>query len=327
MIETEYDGVMVLGIFAMVATAVQPICTRSDFQEAFGSSLQSDYAFVARAAFEDYLEQVQKIDVGNYDRNTTPIEQLQDRLEATIKADGLFDDLMGSLSVLSSDRSWKRNIIDLRRSVLLEARKANNPWPATIWVNLSDIVQIPVDTAQEIDAFLIDNIDEDRTDRFSASVAILAGNSEDCRIYEKRAMVRWNQYISIIEPYINEDVESVLYPQLSNNDGVRNLMSWMMSNVDNVTTLENAQFQLAAWNSAHTQQKLDAIKLIRGTRATLGFDPWSRGCGIQNYSRQSRIKNELIKKTAAIQETNKSYIKILLSLLNPEQLQEFKDGG
>ncbi len=316
---------MVVSMIVAVSIGIQPMCTRDDFQKVFGDVIQDNNSYIAEAVFDDYLEQVQQIESSDYDKKLPPIKRLQNQLNSAIEADTLFDSFVSSLSVLGNDARWKRSVMDLRRSVLLNARKVNNPWPATVWVNLPNIAPVSDSTADQINTFIIENIDNDRTDRFSASAAILSGDKEACRQYEKRAMARWNEYVTIIEPHINKDVEVVLYPQLSEDESVIELTGWVLSNIEDKDIKDKATLQLAFWTKKHNKQKLDAITVIRSARTSFGFDPWSRGCGVQAHSRQSRKKNELLKKTAAIQETNNEYLAILLSMLTPEQRQQFEE--
>ncbi|MDP7005886.1 MAG: hypothetical protein QF718_06725 [Phycisphaerales bacterium] len=315
---------MVLGTMVMVAVSVQPVCTLGDFQGAFGASKQSDSLFVAKAVFDDYLEQLQTLDSTNYDEKPSPLKALQAQLDATTKADTLFDNLLESLSVLNRGDTWKRSVMDLRRSVLLNARKTNNPWPSTVWVDLPGIVKTSDELVTQIDDFLIANIDEDRTDRFSASSAVLNGDTELCKNYEKRAMERWSKYVLLIKPFINEDVERVLYPQVPDNNQLQELANWIDSNVKDESITENVHAELIKWNTKYAKQKVDTISLINEVRANFGFDPWSRGCGVQTHSKQSITKNTLLRKTAAMKELNNSSVKFVLSLLTDKLRQQFE---
>ncbi len=319
---------MSMGALALLVCGiinVQPMCTERDFQMALGTSIQGDHEFVARAVFDDYVERAQEIQTVVDDQNMSTIEKLDIRLQQTIQADNLFDEFLDSLSVLNNEEIWKMGIVNLRRSVFLEARKQNNPWPSTVWVNLPNVASVPKSVLLRIDAFLIENIDHDIQDRFGAARAKLSGTHDDCRLFEKQAMERWGDYTDIVEPHIEENIKSILYPQLTQDSTVERIISWIVNNIDDPTIKDKANLQLAVWKTTHTKQQQEVISLIRSARINFGFDPWSRGCGDQSFSRQSRIKNKLLQKTAEIQESTETTCKTVLQLLSPEQRQRFKD--
>ena len=323
-----YDGGMSMGALAIVVCGifgVQPMCTERDFQMALGAAIQGDHGFIARAVFDDYADLVQELDKARGTKKPSQAQQLSDLLRKTIQADALFDELLDSLAVLNKEEAWQMGLVNLRRSILLQARKSNNPWPSTVWVNIPTITPVPKSILLEIDKFLIENIAADIQERFGAASAKLRGDSETCATFEKQAMERWSNYTKIIEPYINSDVEEVLYPQLSKNDFVEHIASWIVTNVPDSSVVSRANLQLAMWKNSTTQKKREVISLICSTRKNFGIDPWSRGCGTQNYSRQSRVKNELLQKTAEMQESVTSTCKVLLGLLTPEQLQLFDE--
>jgi len=319
---------MSMGIMAIVASGifgVQPMCTERDFQMALGTSIQGDHEFIARAVFDDYVERAQEINSEPKDQTRSPIEQLELRLQQTVQADILFDEFLDSLSVLNNEEDWNMGIVNLRRSVLLEARKQNNPWPSTIWVDVPSITPVPKNILLRIDAFLIENADKDTQDRFGATRAKLSGAPDTCKAFEKQAMERWGAFTDIIEPYVDNEVTSVLYPQLTQNIETQTLVSWINKNITNTSIKDKANLQFAVWKTTRAQQKQEVVSLIRDARIKFGFDPWSRGCGEQNYSRQSRIKNKLLQKTAELQESVETTSKTLLQLLSAEQRQQFED--
>jgi len=289
---------------------VQPICTPRDFHNAFGNSIQGDNEFIAKAIFDDYAEQVQAINSGETENaDTTPSQQLAIEYE-----------LLSSLSVINNDIEWRTSIANLRRSVLLEARKFTNPWPATVWVDVPSITTVPDSVLFQIDTFLLNNIDKDRTERFMASVLQLGGNVLKCKAYEKQSMQRWGEYLDIIAPYIDEEVAAALYPQLNTGEEVQRIANWIYKNSNDTKIHESVSKQLAIWNTIKKKQNETIIQLVINSRKQLGFDPWSRGCGQQTDTAAYKIKNELMQKSAEINEFDKATNNVLLRLL-PEELR------
>ncbi|HIB01443.1 MAG TPA: hypothetical protein EYN11_04995 [Phycisphaerales bacterium] len=300
---------------------VQPICTPRDFHNAFGNSIQGDNEFIAKAIFDDYAEQVQAINSGETENaDTTPSQQLAIELQRATEADMLFDELLSSLSVINNDIEWRTSIANLRRSVLLEARKFTNPWPATVWVDVPSITTVPDSVLFQIDTFLLNNIDKDRTERFMASVLQLGGNVLKCKAYEKQSMQRWGEYLDIIAPYIDEEVAAALYPQLNTGEEVQRIANWIYKNSNDTKIHESVSKQLAIWNTIKKKQNETIIQLVINSRKQLGFDPWSRGCGQQTDTAAYKIKNELMQKSAEINEFDKATNNVLLRLL-PEELR------
>ena len=168
------------------------------------------------------------------------------------------------------------------------------------------------------------NADKDRDERFAAIKAKLSGDLKTCQAIENIAMRRWSDYLHIIEPYINESVEVYLYPNLHLDQSVVRTVQWIQIHVDDESVISTAQNQLAIWQTVHSQQNNDLISLIRKARATFGFDPWSQGCGRRVEKNATKIKNELLQKSAEIQEVNNSTIAAILKQLTPEQIQQLQ---
>ncbi|HIN09156.1 MAG TPA: hypothetical protein EYM64_01110 [Phycisphaerales bacterium] len=308
-------------------SSVQPICTTAQFQTALGGSLRGEQEIVATAIFDDYLEQTKKLRIDEGSDRDSPSKKLGSRFALANQADQLFDDLLASLGVLNNSHVWNRGIIDLRRTVLLRARQSDNPWPSTIWVDLPRIVYLQDESViYTIDAFLIKNIDDDRTDRFDAIAAGLAGDDSACLEITSRAMERWGAYQEIIDPYTTRLHEFASYPQLDLSNRVNNLMEWIAANITDEKILTEAKQQFSLWNTIHTQQQKDVVSLVRKARTELGFDPWSRGCGHPSSSTATTIKNKLLQRSAEMVELKSSTFKLMVQQLTPEQRLLFEDG-
>jgi len=311
-------GLLLVAILGM-SNGLQPLCTEEDFQQAFGSSLQEDTGFIARAVFDDYLEQILTVEQDyscEEEIEAPPVGVLMLQLSKEQAVDELFDTLLSSLHVLNESAEWKINIANLRRTVLLRAREAKNPWHGVVWV---DIPNMPAKTILRVDSFLQNNIDEDRTDRYNGIAMQTLGETEKCRIYEKQAMERWGKYLQIIAPSINEEVLLTLYPQLDTGEEVLFAKQWVFENITDINTLASVRQQVSLWSTIHNKQNQAVVDLVVKTRAQLGFDPWSRGCGMQAGSAIYKIKNKLLQKSAEIQEFNISTIDVILNLLTKKQ--------
>lgn len=313
---------LTLGSEPMVS-GVQPVCTEKDFQNALGTSILGDHEFIARAVFDDYGDQVKLIEIIDGGEATSKTKLIEQGFEQTKQADALFDELLESLQVLSNDYEWKMSIIELRRTVLLESRNSNNPWSSTVWVDVPKIVDTPNSVNLAINDFLIANFDSDIEDRFGAMHAKQIGDEDLCMLFEKRAMDRWAAYSNIIQLYVNKDIEQAMYPQIVQSQDVQNTLKWITQHIDDRGTIDKANLLFAVWKTTVSKLKQESISLINNSRKSFGFDPWSKGCGTQDYSKKSRVKNQLLQKTAIMQETTEKTVKGLLNLLSQDQLQLF----
>ncbi len=313
--------IVVCGIFS-----VQPVCTERDFQLALGASIEGDHEFIARAVFDAYNDQIRGIAAQGESPKNSQVEQLESRKRETKQAKTLFDDLLESLGVLNNAPSWSMGIVHLRRSVLLKARESNNPWPSTVWVDLPSVTTVPKNLLVEIDAFLLTNADDDIEDRFGAINANLLSDTESCRFYEKRAMERWGNFEQIIAPYMVDATWAIAYPQLTTDQRVVNIVSWIAGTVQDASVVEKANFQFAVWKTKNEHSKRAAISLIHNARMNHGFDPWSSGCSAQAYASQSQIKNKLLQATAQMKELTDDIYTSVSKLLSPNQLQQFEDA-
>lgn len=319
---------MFVGIsMAMVVVAgVQPVCTSIQFKRAFGESLQGEQKIVATAIHNDYLAHYQKLKVEDGSGHDSPTKKLGNRFALTKQADQLFDELLESLSILNNSRAWKRSLIDLRRTVLLRARRSDNPWSSTIWVDLSSFMTLRDDRVfYEIDAFLIGNIDDDREDRFEALLSSLEGDEQRCAEITQRAMHRWGEYQKIIDPHMTKQLEPVIYPQLDLNNQVYDVMEWIELHITDENSLSRSRNQFSIWSAVHSRQQKELISLVRTARTELGFDPWSRGCGHPNSSTATSLKNKLLQGSAEIVELNRSTYNAILQQLSPEQRIQFDE--
>jgi len=308
-----------LSIAIAVVAEVQPVCSPAQFLDVFESSLQGKHELVATAVFKDYTEQYQKLQIEPDSARVSPSTKLSNRFALANQADQLFDDLLASISILDTSRKWQRSVIDLRRTVLLQSRRSNNPWRSTIWVDLARFMPLQEYVVNEIDSFLINSIDDDRRDRFGALAAGLEGDTDACAEITARAMHRWSEYQKIIEPHMTRSLVLVVYPQLDGNKQVYDAMEWIELNVEDKNTITDARNQLTVWIAIHNQQQKEVIALVRRSRTELGFDPWSRGCGHPSSSAATLLKNKLLQRSAEIVELNRSTVSAILQLLTPEQ--------
>jgi hypothetical protein len=302
---------------------VQPVCTEKDFQKALGTSILGDHEFIARAVFDDYIDRIKLIaSEGSVEPNSKTYT-IDYQHKQTKQADELLDELLESLQVLSNDEKWKMGIVELRRTVLLGSRNSNNPWPSTVWVDVTEIVDIPNSAHLAINDFLISNFDSDVEDRFGAIRAKVLGDEALCKSYEKRAMNRWASYSKIIQPFLNKDIEQAMYPQIKQSNDVKNTLEWIVQHVDDRGTIDKANLLFAVWKTTFSKLKQESISIINNSRRRFGFDPWSKGCGTNDSSQKSRAKNQLLKKTATMQEATEKTVRDLLNLLSQDQRHLF----
>lgn len=307
---------------------VQPVCSKNDFQQAFGNSMQGDTEFIARAVFDDYTEQLYVMAQDNsYEEETDipPIGLLMTRLNRERESGELFDTLLSSLGVLNENIQWKINIANLRSTVLLRARMAKNPWQGVVWPDLPSMTKIPTEVLFQIDSFLKNNIDKDREDRYHAIAMQTWGKIEECRVFEKQAMTRWGEFLQLIGPFVHTDILYTLYPHLDKGEKVHRVKKWVDSFVQDESILASVRKQFSLWNTLHKKLNQTVINLVVHARATFGFDPWSRGCGQPIESSAYKIKNELLQKSAEIQEFNETTANLIMNLLPEELRQKFEE--
>jgi hypothetical protein len=210
--------------------------------------------------------------------------------------------------------------------VLLRARRSDNPWTSTIWIDLARFMPLQDEhVVYEVDSFLIANIDGDRKDRFDALTAGLKGDRDACSKITARAMHRWSEYQKIIDPHMTRPLVPVVYPQLDVNNQMYDVMEWIELNVTDPKTLALCRNRFTIWIAIHNQQQNEVIALVRRARVELGFDPWSRGCGHPNSSAATLLKNKLLQRSAEVVELHTSTVKAALQQLTPEQRAQFKE--
>lgn len=317
---------MFLEFFIVASTAanLQPICSAEQFHAAIGASLQGKHEIVATAIFDDYQEKCGSLQAEPALDRVSPITKLNNKFERAEQADRLFDALLASLTALDTDDVWKRNIIDLRRTVLLQARDSDNPWPATVWIDLPRHIASPdKSVVNAIDSFLVDNIDSDRKDRFDAFKSAADGDVELCAEITQRAMKRWEEYQKIIDPHTSPLLETHIYPQLDLSGQVRDVVHWIASNIGDDAVVSKVDYQFFLWKNIHEKRRKEIISIVREARSTLGFDPWSRGCGHPNSSVATVLKNRLLQRSAEIVELNRNTCKVMLQELTPAQKKLF----
>ena len=319
-------GLILVAIVSISGSGtMQPICTQEDFQLSIGNSTQGDTAFIAQAVFDDYLEQLITLEQEysrEDDMDPPPAGDLMQQLSKEQASDDLFDTLLSSLAALNEGPQWKISIANLRRTVLLRAREAKNPWQGVVWLDISNM---PADAVVRVDLFLQNNIDEDRTDRYYGIAMQTLGDSEKCRTFEKQAMQRWGTFLKLITPYLNEKIIVHLYPQIDRGKHVHRVKDWITTHIQDEDTLASARQQFKLWNSLHEKLNQTIVELVVRARSELGFDPWSRGCGQPVGSLAYKLKNELLQKSAEIQEFNNTTTRLILDLLTQKQRQQFEE--
>ncbi|MBC8203509.1 MAG: hypothetical protein H8E91_06735 [Planctomycetes bacterium] len=282
-------------IFACMV-GLQPICDRSKFMDSCSDLLKGEYKSIANAIFEAYLDQIAETDTG---------DQLKNEQQAAL----YLQELTLSLSLLDDVGLWEEASRSLSRSVLLEARQAANPWPATVWVDLSefDNIHVSTETNSAVDLFLQEHYNTDLEERYMALAAISAGNKQLCDRLTTNAMKRWEQYQQIIEPYMSSaTVAFAAYPKLDTGQTVRETMR----DLEPFYTPEMQQ-RFDRWESWHNTQTKATIALIRSARSTFLFDPWSPRCGASTNKQAVKLQQQLLQLSATVRDKNNDAIRSL----------------
>lgn len=282
----------------MIACMVglQPVCDRVQFMNSCGDLLKGEYKSIATAIFEVYLDQIAEIN---------EIDTLSTEKKAVLS----LQELTESLSLLDNNHLWEEASHSLSRRVLLQARQAANPWPATVWIDLSEFDDIDVSTATNlaIDLFLQEHYNTDLEERYMALTAINTGNTPLCEQLTAKAMARWVTYQQIIEPYMsNPAVQFAAFPKLNTGQVVRGAMI----ELEEFYTPELQQ-RFARWESWHNSQTQATIALIRSTRITYLFDPWSPRCGASTNKQAIKLQQQLLQLSATVRDKNSAAIKSL----------------
>ena len=299
----------------------QPVCTEATFTKFIGPSLHGDTELVARAIFDEYLENVASLDTAFPDRQT-PTEFVLEQQARSNKADTLFDSLLDSLEVLGEDRELQSGIQAARRSVLLNSRKANNPWPATQWYDIAELVKTNPQFLDAVDAFILEYADVDRDDRFAATIAMLEGNKNDCAEAERRTMQRWAIYNELIEPFENELTLEYRYPSIPKSELAAGVFITITNRIKNSSQTDSVRNIFRLYAVMHNKQKRDIIELIKNARINDGVDPLSSGCGSSGKTR-----NRILQRTAQMRELNETTLQSMLQVLTLEQRQELELDG
>ncbi|HJN71380.1 MAG TPA: hypothetical protein QF528_02195 [Phycisphaerales bacterium] len=275
---------------------LQPVCDRGQFVDSCEDLLKGEYKSIANAIFEAYLDQIASIDENDH--------------LATERQAGLYlQELAQSLALLDDNGLWEKASSALSRSVLLQARQTANPWPATVWIDLSLFGDISVsqETNQAIDLFLKQYYNTDLEERYIALDAIASGNKLLCEQLAANAMKRWEKYQQIIEPYmIYKPVQFAAYPKLNTGQLVRDAMPTLHE----LTTPELQQ-RFERWETWHNSQTQATIALIHSARSIYLFDPWSPRCGASTNNQAIKLQQQLLQLSATVQEKNGSVIQSL----------------
>lgn len=312
---------MICSALLSVLLGVQPVCTEMTFSTVIESNLRGDAKEIARAIFDEYLEQVENLDTTPTERQT-PVEFAVEQRDEEIRADALFDSLLDSLAVLNDDPVWFDVIKQVRRDVLLYARETNNPWPNTQWVDITEIVRTNPKFLNDVDSFLLQNVDADRYDRYLAIIAILEGDKETCAKAEQRAMQRWAVYNELIEPFETDALLSHIYHAIPNADEVGRTLLRVLVDIKDTAQIETVGNVYGLYKAIHEKQMRTVVALVKKTRINDGVDPLSSGCGTFDKTRTL-----ILQKTAEMHELNASTIESMIQILTPEQRQQLELDG
>ncbi len=278
---------------------LQPVCNRAKYMDSYGDLLRGEHKSIANAIFDAYLDQLEEID------GMIP-------LTAEKKAMVYLEELTESLSLLDDRGLWEEASHTLYRSILLQARQAANPWPATVWVDLSvfDDVFVSAETNRAIDIFLQEHYKTDLEERYMALAAINDGNITLCEQLTENAMKRWSTYQQNIEPYMsNSAVAFAAYPKLNTGLTVREAMR----DLEEINTPKLKQ-RYAKWENWHSAQTKATITLIRTARSTFLFDPWSSRCGASTNKQAVKLQQQLLQLSATVRDKNSDAIASLQEL-------------
>jgi hypothetical protein len=311
-----YDVGMALSVVVAVILGVQPVCGEATYRTTLEPSLHGDAKMVGRAIFDAYLEQVAQLDK-NQTAPESRVEVIKARQITANNADALFDSLLESLSVLSEESSLQSGIMAARRTVLLDARQANNPWPETKWFDIAAIVQTNPEFLNIVDSFLLQYADTDRDDRFNATIAKLEGDRVACAEAERRTMQRWAIYDKLIEPFENGSTLEYRFSSIPKSGQVTNLYIEITDSIKDPTVTDIVRNQMVLYKTLYEKQKHSLIKLIKDARINEGVDPLSTGCGSVGLTR-----NLILQRSAEIHELNRSTVESMLRSLSNEQRQE-----
>ena len=309
---------MICSAFVAVILGVQPVCSEAIFSSTLEPTLQGDSRIIARAVFDAYLEKVSKINTPHLDRQSR-IEEIQEQQAQETRADALFDSFLDSLAVLGDSPSLKTGIMSVRRSVLLDARQANNPWPNALWYDITEIVQTNSQFTNAIDSFLLQHVDNDRVDRFAAIIAKLEGDRETCAKAERRTMQRWAIFNKLVEQFENESTFEYRFPTIPNRGIVDGLYLQITDAIQDEKIIDIIRGQMTIYSTLHKKQKQALIELVKIARFNEGVDPFSSGCGSVG-----KTKNKILQRTAEMHELNAATIQSMIQVLTPEQHQQLE---
>ncbi len=290
---------MWMSLIITCMVGLQPVCNRAKYMDSYGDLLRGEHKSIANAIFDAYLDQLEEID------GMIP-------LTAEKKAMVYLEELTESLSLLDDRGLWEEASHTLYRSILLQARQAANPWPATVWVDLSvfDDVFVSAETNRAIDVFLQEHYKTDLEERYMALAAINDGNITLCEQLTENTMKRWSTYQLNIEPYMsNSAVAFAAYPKLNTGLTVREAMR----DLEEINTPKLKQ-RYAKWENWHSAQTKATITLIRTARSTFLFDPWSSRCGASTNKQAVKLQQQLLQLSATVRDKNSDAIASLQEL-------------
>jgi len=307
------------GLIAIVLS-VQPVCSEAVYSKLLEPTLSGDSKLIARAVFEDYLERVARISHSEEGQQSRTSE-IKAQQEKANQANVIFDSFLDSLSVLSDNLSLQTGIQNVRRTVILNARQAHNPWPHAKWFDIAAITQTDSQFINTVDSFILRHADSDRDDRFTALLAKVNGDREACADAERRTMQRWAIYNALVEPYENESTLEYRYTTIPKSGRVADLYFQITDKFQDPKTRDIVRGQMALYTSLFEKQKHSLIRLIKNARINEGVDPLSSGCGSI-----SKTKNSILQRTAELRELNSSTVDSMLGILTPEQIQQLDLG-
>ncbi len=307
---------MICGVLVGIFLGVQPVCSEATFVKILQPTLQDESRVIARAVFDEYLENVAKL-LGTKDDSLSRVEELREQLELANSADDLLDSFLESIAVLGDGDSLRNGVMETRRTILLDARNVNNPWKATTWFDIAAFVPTNTRFLEAVDSFLLQHSDDDRDDRFVAIIAKLEGDRATCAKAERRTMQRWAIYSELIAPFENESTLEYRYPTIPKSESVADLFYKITDSVKDQKILDMVDSQMDLYEALHKKQKQALVELIKNARINEGVDPLSSGCGLSG-----KTKNKILQRTAEMHELNTATVESMLLGLTPEQRQE-----
>ena len=316
---------MFLNAIASLLLSVQPICTPKQFREFVNTNFNDSHYEVAQAIFDVYTDALQNNKIEPLPARATPRQSVEHKKKTASNALQSFEEMIGSLQLIDNSMAWNLKLVNVRREVLLESRPRQNPWPSAVWANIPwTYAKSQRELVFTLDQFFIENFKLDLQDRFDAELAILQHDNELCKSIESRSMKRWCVYDSLVGHIQDSVFKKAMFPQLKDVDeGVISLNNWIVNNTDDATVINSARHLFFSWLDFQDEKQEIIKSIVRTARLQYGIDPWSNGCGTPTQQ-EEKVKNQMLKTTAEMQEHTTETMKLMLDLLTEEQAESFQ---